>query len=192
MRTVIKAAHPSLLTLTGVGRLAAWGREMSRLIQCQWLNQHFSNILLTNSSDGWLSVLRNSTQHSKSPINRQALAVHCYRHRISGNISFMFVLKIGYRECLNLEMKTIFYFLTRPETQVNLSGQPSLAAAASLTLCGFQGRVWTWADSRAHANLEDTTPIKIISFPVSRPHRQGSRSDHWATNGNASLLAGDQ
>ena len=89
-------------------------------------------------------------------------------------------------------MKTIFYFLTRPETQVNLSGQPSLAAAASLTLCGFQGRVWTWADSRAHANLEDTTPIKIISFPVSRPHRQGSRSDHWATNGNASLLAGDQ
>ena len=128
----------------------------------------------------------------ESPINRQALAVHCYRHRISGNISFMFVLKIGYRECLNLEMKTIFYFLTRPETQVNLSGQPSLAAAASLTLCGFQGRVWTWADSRAHANLEDTTPIKIISFPVSRPHRQGSRSDHWATNGNASLLAGDQ
>ena len=35
MRTVIKDAHHSLLMLTGVGRLAARGGEMSRLIQCQ-------------------------------------------------------------------------------------------------------------------------------------------------------------
>lgn len=137
-----------------------------------------------------MSVLRNSTQHSShQSIARHSLCIatgtwqHQFHVCIEARVD---------RECLNDEMKTIFYFLTRPETQVNLSGQPSLAAAASLTLCGFQGRVWTWADSRAHANLEDTTPIKIISFPVSRPPRQGSRSDHSATNGNASLLAGDE
>ena len=140
---------------------------MSMLIQCQWLNQHFSDILLTNSSDysRWLiyqlRILRNSTR-SQSPLIHQALAVHCYRHRIIGNISFtvsllkihnhtLYILAFCFIQLYTNSLHTLkifwnvrnflFHFPTRlrPES-ICQDSPPSLAAAASLTLCGFQGR----------------------------------------------------
>ena len=117
--------------VTGVGRRAARGHVDSMSMTQSTFFSHFVDKFkwLQERLVHLLRILRNSTQSHQSIVN-----AHCYRHRVLVDISFTLVDKLR-RYTLKY-----FYFLTRPETQVNLSGQPALAAAASLTLCGFQGR----------------------------------------------------